>query len=464
MILTRRNVLIGVAGLIGLALILLALSIIFRFGQPTAYPGGTVLTIISGEVAVQQTGQLQYQPARDGMTLQAGDRVKTGATSYAVITFFDGSSSSLDSGTEVVVNSLLRGRPGQASAIAIAVQQLTGRVWTRVAAMSSSASQFQLDTPAAVVLVHGTLLLTEVGANGATVVRCYEGAATVRAANSEVQAPQGTQVGIDPGQPPRAATPQTLPSERIAVFTSPEVWARVMDSSDRTTGFAPPGVVINQIPESISGLTAGPERRFEIPVTTSGEWTLILEGSYDGDYQVVVQGISDGNPVFTNAVGGSIKGGQRFIGKISATVQGGKLTGGQLGSFSVLPRNQVVGKFVVVQSAVDGIGATATAVAIKGTPTSVRTPTGTAQPTGTATATSTPPPTQSASTPTSAAATATRPPATTAPTQAATQPPAATATRPASLPTAPVPTATRPATSPVPTAPAVSPTVGGRAP
>lgn len=440
---SRRNILIG-AGALVVLLVLSAAAYFLLLGRSVSYASGTMLTIVAGDVSVQQTGQLNYQPGRDGMTLQAGDFVKTTPNGFAVITFFDGSTASLDPGTEVGISSLLRNRPGQASAIAIALQQKSGAMWTRIAPMASQSSLFQIDTPASVVVVRGTLLLTEVAENGATTVRCYEGTAQVRAVNTEVEAAQFTRVVTQPGQPPQPATPQPAPPQRLVITTSPQVWARVLDLSGRTTGFVYPGVPISQIPESISGLSAGPERRFEVPVTRSGEFTIVLEGALDGEYQIVVQGLSDTATVFTQPLGGPVRPGQRFVSKINLTMQSGRLTGGQLGAFSVLPKDQVVGKYVVEQAAVDGVPATATAVAIKGTSTAVVTRTATPPATETATAQAT-----VTATATQSAATATR----TAPTAAPTQPPAVAT----NTPVAPAATATLAAPTVAPTQPATVP-------
>ena len=65
------------------------------------------------------------------------------------------------------------------------------------------------------------------------------------------------------------------------------------------------------------GTTAGSDRRFEAPVTKSAEWDLIVEGGADIDYQVVVQGVSEGNVVFTKAYRGTIRPGQRFSTKMN---------------------------------------------------------------------------------------------------------------------------------------------------
>lgn len=435
---SRQTLLLGgaAAAIVGMA----AVAAFLLLGAAAGgFATGTVLSIIAGDVHIRQTGQLAFAPARDGMTLQAGDQVRTAESGYASITFFDGSSVTLEPGTEVNLSSMVHGRPGQASATAIALQQLSGVVWTRVAPMASAASRFQLETPAAVAVVRGTLLLTEVAEGGATTFRCYEGVASVRALNQEVELVAGTRLAVEPGQPPGPATLQPPPSQRVVVQSTENVWVRLVDGIGRSAGFAAPGVHVNQIPESRVGLTAGPERRFEVPVTRSGEYTVVVEGGADGEYQLALQGVSEGVAVFTRAFRGVIRPGQRFTSTMNVTVQNGRLTGGQVGEFERAGRDRSYGRFVITQAAVEGIPQTATAVAIRGTPTPpvTRTPT--------ATATATPPPTE---TPTPEP-TATRPP-----------PPATPTLAPPPPPTATLPPATPSPTPRVPTTAPPTPTTG----
>jgi len=452
------------AGLLLVVVAAAAAGFFFLAPANATFATGTTLSIISGEVQVQQTGQLQYAVARDGQTLQAGDRVRTSGTGYAMVTFFDGSTITLEPATEMGVSSLVYPRTGQGGASAIALQMMTGVAWTRVATLTSASSRFQIDTPAAVILVRGTLLLTEVDATGITTVRCYEGIANVRALNQDVELTTNTRVSIEPGQPPKPATLQPPANQRVVVHSSPQVWARLVEPGGRTSGFAAPGVQVNQLPESVVGMTAGPERRFDVPISTSGEWEVIVEGGADGEYQVVVQGLSEGNAVFTKAYRGAIRPGQRFSAKMNLTVQNGRLIGGQVGDFDIAPRGTPYGKFVIMQSAVDGIAGTATAVAIKGTPTPAVARTATSTPLATNTPQATETPTPEATPTNAAAATATRPAAaaTNTPAPPAPTSPAATPTLGAAIPTPalapPTPTVAPPTVAP-PTPTAAPPTV-----
>jgi hypothetical protein len=51
----------------------------------------TILSITEGNVSVMKAGTASWTEAEVGMSLEAGDSIKTGDDSNAEITFFDGS-------------------------------------------------------------------------------------------------------------------------------------------------------------------------------------------------------------------------------------------------------------------------------------------------------------------------------------------------------------------------------------
>ncbi len=61
----------------------------------------TVLSIVGGNVEIQQPGTTNWSNGKEGTTLEAGDKVKTDPGATATITFFDGSTIELNSSTEI---------------------------------------------------------------------------------------------------------------------------------------------------------------------------------------------------------------------------------------------------------------------------------------------------------------------------------------------------------------------------
>ncbi|GEM_PF-3739380 len=141
----------------GIGLLVLALLPALAAGGPTvaAPPGDprqATLTVLAGSVSVISGTSGVAHPGVSGETLQAGDRVITGASGSAVVTFFDGSEEQLDPETEVRVDELTRTAGG---GTLTAMAQASGVTINRVAKLGANSS-FALETPSAVALVRGT--------------------------------------------------------------------------------------------------------------------------------------------------------------------------------------------------------------------------------------------------------------------------------------------------------------------
>src|SRR4051812_8761558 len=84
---------------------LLTMALLFPSASTQAAPldqaNTATLTIIAGQAQVQSPGGSGFAPAGDGQTVAVGARVRTGPGSRAVLTFFDGSTATLDPETEI---------------------------------------------------------------------------------------------------------------------------------------------------------------------------------------------------------------------------------------------------------------------------------------------------------------------------------------------------------------------------
>ena len=164
------------------------------------------LSILSGSVEVIIPGIIDTQPGTDGMTLDAGNRVKTSPDSAALLTFFDGSTLKLEPGTDIEIEQLERNDDQQT--ITIVLKQWTGETWSHVVKMADRGSHYEIKTPSAVALVRGTQFLTEVDEAGATKVLTTEGLVSVSAQGEEIFLPAGQQTTVEPGTPP--SEPETV--------------------------------------------------------------------------------------------------------------------------------------------------------------------------------------------------------------------------------------------------------------
>ncbi|MCJ7790954.1 MAG: FecR domain-containing protein [Dehalococcoidia bacterium] len=160
----------------------------------------TMLSITEGNVFVMKAGTDDWIEAQVRMTLEPGDIVKSGNSSSAEITFFDGSTIELEAGTEVEVVSLNISDTGSTT---IKLKQAIGNTISRVTKLVDSASCYEVETPACVAVVRGSVMLVNVIADGTTWVTNEEGEIWVIVQGVELRVPEGRKCIIIPGQPPR---------------------------------------------------------------------------------------------------------------------------------------------------------------------------------------------------------------------------------------------------------------------
>ena len=160
----------------------------------------TTLSIIGGEVGGRASENEEFRPLADGEILQAGMTIRTGPESFAVITYFEGSTVSIDPSTTLVIEALGADPDGSTT---IQMQQLVGRTWHSVQKLLSGGSKYEVRTPTATASVRGTLF--EVGVEQdetgeiVSTVETTEGAvATSKAPTPDDPAPTG-EVLVTPG-------------------------------------------------------------------------------------------------------------------------------------------------------------------------------------------------------------------------------------------------------------------------
>jgi hypothetical protein len=133
------------------------------------------------------------------MVLKMGAQVKTVSNSYALITFNDGSTIKLEPETVLEINNL---EINEAGSPVIILSQLVGTTWSSVASMTDPDSKFEIETPTATAVVHGTLFTTEVTEEGETTVITTEGLVSVTADDEEVFVAANQQTKVSKGKKP----------------------------------------------------------------------------------------------------------------------------------------------------------------------------------------------------------------------------------------------------------------------
>ena len=177
------------------------------------------LAILNTDITSQRGGSGDFITALDGDILTTGDIVKSSTAGRGVLTFFDGSTLSVETDSKVKVTTLNHLDSG---GIQLVIEQTLGRSWASVSKLKSPDSKFELRTPTSTAVVRGTAFetLVEQRPDGSFSVtyKTDEGEVLVTAnAGGQVTVTPNTQVTIGTGQPAPAAPTPTPPSPTLRV-------------------------------------------------------------------------------------------------------------------------------------------------------------------------------------------------------------------------------------------------------
>lgn len=340
---------------------------------------------------IQPVGDQEFAPAEDGTTLRTGDRVKTAGESYAVITFFEGSTIELEPETEVLIQQL-QSADDPSVTPAIAMKQFLGTSWSRVVKLSDPANRYEIETPSALVLVRGTLVETRVQPDETTVVKTVEGQVAVVAQNVQVAIDPGTETTVEPGKPPTPPKASPPPTRTLRITLASAAWMRIVDPAGRSAGIVRPGIVVNQIPGSTDSDPFQEPQMLVVPEPPDGGYTIHLEGKERGSYHLSIEGLRGERLVFQERREGKIDNGQRLAAALTIQLTPGREAPAVLGPFSTVG-GQTPGKTVIMKPVAERAAPTATALARSQKERETPEPTATPKPTGTTSPTRTPRPT-----------------------------------------------------------------------
>ena len=193
----------------------------FPRGSASTSLNAATLAILNTAIEGAHAGAA-FAPALDGETYATGDLVRANVEGRAVLTFFDGSSLSVDPGSQVKVAALNR---VSGDGIQVTIEQSLGRSWQSVQKLKTPDSRYEVRTPSTSAVVRGTGFLTSVQplttGGTQTTYQVDEGTLQVSAtAGGTVSVPAGTQVTIAEGaQAPATATP-IPPSPRLEITST----------------------------------------------------------------------------------------------------------------------------------------------------------------------------------------------------------------------------------------------------
>jgi hypothetical protein len=253
-------------GVILLVLVVaVAAFLFFPRGAANSIANAATLTVLHGDVDAQKAGG-EFAPALDGDLLTTGDTVRANASGNAVVTFFEGSTLTVEAGSQVTVVSL--GKTG-AGAIQVSIEQTLGRTWASVQKLGSD-SKFEIKTPTATATVRGTAFETIVETvNGVTTttIKTSEGEVVVQAVSGgQTTVGSGQQVEVPQGAPAPASPTQQAPAPRLRFVPSANVGFTIID---------PRGLQCSALARQIPGCTvAGAIASVDNPLT--GTYALAL--------------------------------------------------------------------------------------------------------------------------------------------------------------------------------------------
>ncbi len=295
----KKKIILGILGAF-LAFILVIAGLILipsLTSSKTSYSEDTTLSIISGEVLIMEAGENTWKEAKDRMDIAAKDSVKTNADSYALITFFDGSTTNIQPNSEITINEMELFEDTGSTIIRLG--QRIGETWNRIEKLADFASKYEINTPAGTGTVKGTTIGLVVGSNGETTMKVFEGEGSLLSQGA-VTIGEGMVSSVQPGQAPGAASRIPMPDSILRLSVNPSVWVNSVDPIGRSAGMVPPGIVVNQIPGVVTS-GYGVEPQFvEIPNPGDGTYNVVLYGRVDGMINLTVEGFVRNSADYTS--------------------------------------------------------------------------------------------------------------------------------------------------------------------
>jgi hypothetical protein len=237
-----------------------------------AFAAATTVTIISGDIQVRHGASASFVSATDGEVLVSGDTLRTGDDARAVLTYFEGSTVSIEPNSELTIENASSLSDGSTIVV---MQQNFGRTWHVVTKLITGNSKYEVKTPASTASVRGTAF--QVDSDGErTIVTTTEGTVVDRVADPDHRG-QAVDVPVPAGKTheqkknarpaPAANAPRP---ERTVTVTLGDQSSLVIDAQGRANGIDKNG-----------------KKHLETPGAQ-------LTKTNDGKLQIVLPNVSDG--------------------------------------------------------------------------------------------------------------------------------------------------------------------------
>ena len=275
-----------------------------------------VLAVLNSGVDASRQGS-DFQVALDGDVFATGDVVRADEKGRAVLTFFDGSTISVDPKSRVRVTSLVKTGAG---GIQLQIEQTAGRTWASVAKLATPDSKFEIKTPSMVAVVRGTTFETivETLPNGQSTTK-------IKTTEGEVQVQPTT--GVGPSAPP--ITVSAGNEVDVAQGEAAPTAAKPQPPTPKLRFSGPVGVAFTVIdPRGLQCGTGGAAPLRQIPrcdVLGGAGQTIVIGEVVPGLYGLVITAAQPVPDAAIVAEGLGVSGGVDFSAKVTRSLAVGDL-------------------------------------------------------------------------------------------------------------------------------------------
>lgn len=159
---------------------------------------GATLSVLEGNVFVQEGGEGDWMEVAEDFVVTAGDRIRVGGGSQALLTFIEDTTTELRAFTELTVSNLqvAEGRP-----VDINLDLATGELWNVIGDLPPG-SLHQVTTVAVTVIAGGAQYGVVADKGGTTWLTGYEGVANVTGGGRTAELRSGQTLVVKPGAAP----------------------------------------------------------------------------------------------------------------------------------------------------------------------------------------------------------------------------------------------------------------------
>ena len=159
---------------------------------------GPTVALLEGSFEIKPGGATDWSPAENGATIKAGEAVRTGKDGRVQVVLADGLVAELGDNSELLLKTI---QMDSGQGLYVRIESPYGDTWHRLDA-GSVPVHYEVETPTALIALHGTLVHVTTLPDGGTFVEVVEGDAVVVGAEERQQVIAGQATRVEPGQPP----------------------------------------------------------------------------------------------------------------------------------------------------------------------------------------------------------------------------------------------------------------------